>query len=152
MFRIGNPNGYEFDRIFESRGCKDEDKRFCRTLIKCSEWIALAALLYIGGIFFGIIKIRSSPCHWIWGFVFISLVYFVAPPGLEPGHSGPKPDVLPLHHGADCIGGRTWTSDFRFWRPVFCQLNYTYVYMVTFGKSTWIFPEEPSRLLQYQVR
>ena len=30
----------------------------------------------------------------------VEFVVFVAPPGLEPGMSGPKPGVLPLHHGA----------------------------------------------------
>ena len=36
-------------------------------------------------------------CH---NFVVVEFVVFVAPPGLEPGMSGPKPGVLPLHHGA----------------------------------------------------
>ena len=36
-------------------------------------------------------------CH---NSVVVEFVVFVAPPGLEPGMSGPKPGVLPLHHGA----------------------------------------------------
>ena len=45
----------------------------------------------------------SGPVRWHCNAEFVAQHRMAAPPGLEPGLTAPKADVLPLHHGASVL-------------------------------------------------